>query len=234
MRLAAEGEQDKAEAMLKANPSLALQSGTVTDLSKRTFEHITAFQYAIWARDWHMWTMLLKYLPEEEASLQLHSLETNGTEHGTQFDFSTLLDAYQTLEQNWNQWNSNQRDTHRVKQVGGAQLLAPAHVANEYSRPDRSFYPLPDFTQGGLPRERGYKGHEWYQAGALGETWYWARGVASGCPVLSRQVTESFLSYITRLDAAAMQQLVATREQQLQMLKASLYKNRPGLIAKVV
>ncbi len=93
LRLIAEGEQDKAEAMLKANSNLTLQSGTVTDLSNRTFEHITAFQYAVWARDWHMWTMLLKYLSEEEATLQLHSLETNGTEHGTQFDFGTLIGA---------------------------------------------------------------------------------------------------------------------------------------------
>ncbi len=230
LRLVAEGEQNKAEAMLRANSNLALQSGTVTDLSKRTFKHITAFQYAVWARDWHMWMMLLKYLPEEEAALQFHSLETNGTEHGTQFDFGILIGAYQTLDQNW--WDYNQRDTHWVKQIGGAQLLVPAHVANEYSRSDRPFYPLPDFTQKGLPRERGHKGQEWYDFSCLGSEWAWARdtGPRVGYTARSAGVVENTLLK-TRV---AVQQLVTTREQQLQSLKAALYQKNPHLRAKVV
>ena len=52
----AEGEQDKAEAMLQNNPALVLVPGDVADLSKRTFKAITGFQYAVWALDWHMWT----------------------------------------------------------------------------------------------------------------------------------------------------------------------------------
>ncbi len=235
LRLVAEGEQDQAEAMLKANPNLALQSGTVTDLSKRTFEHITAFQYAVWARDWHMWTMLLKYLPQEEAALQLHALETNGTEHGTYFDFGILIGAYAILEQNWSKWNSNQCNTHWVKQIGGAQLLVPAHVANEYSRRDRPLYPLPDFTQGTLPRARGIQKTDWY-AQELGNEWTWGRG---------RESRPSFFSKIPTLLATAlymtihipeqraMQSLCITREQQLQMLKAELYRNRQHLRAPV-
>ena len=54
LRLVAEGEQDKAEAMLKSNSALALVPGDVTDLSKRSFNGITGFQYAVWALDWHM------------------------------------------------------------------------------------------------------------------------------------------------------------------------------------
>jgi hypothetical protein len=46
LRLVAESEQDKAEAMLQRNPGLALMPGKVIDLSKRTFTDITAFQYA--------------------------------------------------------------------------------------------------------------------------------------------------------------------------------------------
>ncbi len=48
LKFVAEGEQDKAEAMLKKNPALALTPIDVTDLSKRIFQNITALQYALW------------------------------------------------------------------------------------------------------------------------------------------------------------------------------------------
>mgnify|MGYP005615204837 FL=1 len=48
-RLVAEGEQDQCEAMLEKNKDLVLFSGNVKDLSGRTFENITGFQYAVWA-----------------------------------------------------------------------------------------------------------------------------------------------------------------------------------------
>src|SRR3569833_2484129 len=107
--------------MLKADPTLALQSGRVTDLSKRTFQHITGFQYALWALDWNMWLMLLKYIPRDEAQLQAMALEKNGTEHGKHFEISQLLGVYQTCEKNYAAWSVKQCRTHWCKQVGGAQ-----------------------------------------------------------------------------------------------------------------
>jgi serine/threonine protein kinase len=182
LRLVAEGEQDKAEAMLKANPRLGLAAGSVTDLSKRTFKNITGLQYALWALDWNMWLMLLKYIPREEAQLQAMALDENGTEHGKHFDFSPLLNAYQTSEQNYSAWykanNWEAVEIHCCKQVGGAQLLLPAHVINEYCRLDRAFYPVPNFNQEGLPRVREVNGKagsdvytHHYNGGAMGDTW---------------------------------------------------------------
>ena len=52
------GKQRQAEEMLKKNRHLALASGTVTDHANRTFNYITGFQYAVWALDWHMWSMI--------------------------------------------------------------------------------------------------------------------------------------------------------------------------------
>ncbi|MCD6039215.1 MAG: hypothetical protein K0S27_615, partial [Gammaproteobacteria bacterium] len=183
LRLVAEGEQDKAEALLKENPGLGVAAGSVTDLSKRTFKNITALQYALWALDWNMWMMLLKYIPRDEAQLQAMALEENGTEHGKHFDFSQLLGAYESYKQGYNGWDWNQRETHWCQQIGGAQLLLPAHVVNEYCRPDRAFYPLPDFTQIGLPRGREMNGktgtdfftHE-YNGGRAGDKWAMYRG----------------------------------------------------------
>lgn len=146
----AEGEQGKAEAFLQKCPALGLRSGEVTDLSKRTFRNITALQYALWALDWHMWTMLLKYIPPEAAGTQIAQLETGPwvSQHGVMVSWQNLIDALDqyisevrggksgdVYSRTWNQ------------QVGGAQLLLPAHVINEYCHPTRSFDPPPDFTQ---------------------------------------------------------------------------------------
>ena len=73
-----QGEQDQAEKIIKDNPSLLLSPGTVTDLSGREFKQITAFQYVLWALDWHMWKMLLKYMDTKEAALQFAELEEKG------------------------------------------------------------------------------------------------------------------------------------------------------------
>ena len=56
--------------MLKDNAELALASGDVTDTAGRTFKNITGFQYAVWALDWKMWTMIQGYLPSDAAREQ--------------------------------------------------------------------------------------------------------------------------------------------------------------------
>ena len=65
LQFVAEGEQDQAEALIQQDQNRLLHVGTVMDLSGREFKGITAFQYALWAMDWHMWTMIKKYLPEK-------------------------------------------------------------------------------------------------------------------------------------------------------------------------
>jgi hypothetical protein len=144
------GEQEEAERILKADPTLLLRTGEVTDYSGRTFKHITAFQYALWALDRHMWTMILKYLPPEEAAKQLRDHVDNKKAykdmHGDYYDFA-LVGALQTysvciLEQRSTQWGK----------VGEAQFLAPAHVANEYCRKNLYFSRSLGFKDDILPR----------------------------------------------------------------------------------
>ncbi|HQW57934.1 MAG TPA: hypothetical protein PK583_03155, partial [Gammaproteobacteria bacterium] len=147
----AEGEQDKAEAMLKSNPILALSPGDVTDLSKRTFNGITGFQYAVWALDWHMWTMIRKYLPDEEARLQTQGFEMGSwvKEHGINASWKNLEDAQQKFIDEANGGKIAASNETWIRQVGGAQLLLPAHVVNEYCRSDRTFWQqIPNFSKG--------------------------------------------------------------------------------------
>jgi len=177
LRLVVEGEQDQAEAMIKKNPDLLLARGTVNDLAGRIFtgvdpeivkrggngvrefKDITAFQYAVWALDCHMWKMLLKHLPTEQARLQAQQFETgswvrlHGVHAGSQLQ--ELIKALKTYIDNYDPWTGEQCRTHWTRQVGGAQLLLPTHVINEYCHPTRSFDPCPKFeAEGLLPRTR--------------------------------------------------------------------------------
>ncbi len=140
LRLVAEGEQDKAEELIKKDNSLLLKVGTVTDLSGREFKQITAFQYALWAWDWHMWTMIRKYLPREAQAQQFQTLDSKGTEHGSRFGIKPLVDAYMVyMQKSDKEWHFDQRaDHHWQTVVGGEQRQLPVNILNEFCRPDRS------------------------------------------------------------------------------------------------
>ena len=215
LSLVAQGEQTKAETMVQNNPNLLLARGTVNDLAGRNFKgvdpeiarlggngvrefrDITALQYSVWALDWHMWKMLLKYLPPEEAKLQALEFETgpwvrtHGVHAGPQLQ--GLIKALKTYIDNYQPWSADQCQTHWCKQVGGAQLLLPSHVINEYCHPKRSFDPCPNFEdEAALPRERKgkvYVNSEWKDSddvltatsngGCLGNNFGLVRGVCA-------------------------------------------------------
>jgi hypothetical protein len=171
------GEQEQAERILKADPTLLLRTGQVTDYSGRTFKNITAFQYALWALDRHMWTMILKYLPREEGAKQLHDHVYNTKaykdKHGDYYYFVPLIDASQTYVDNFDNWTDGQKVKHWCEVLGGAQFLAPAHVANEYCLDDRSFNPTPTFKEDKLPRSLTFYNYlipgnsHWFQRARL-------------------------------------------------------------------
>ena len=171
--------------MLKNNKNLALVSGDITDLSKRTFKGITALQYAVWALDWNMWEMLLNYMPVEKTYEQATAFE-NGSwvnQYSTHVKWDDLTDALQVLLNNWKSWNEEKINKYWIEHVGRAQLLLPVHVINEYCHPSRPLSPCPDFTKLESDREwrnRKTDAGEWftakYQGGSLGETFAIGRG----------------------------------------------------------
>ncbi|HLB41707.1 MAG TPA: hypothetical protein VJN02_02445 [Gammaproteobacteria bacterium] len=189
----ARGKQEQAEAMLKEYPELLLKKGTITEYidysgytdysnltaTIRTFDNITAFQYALWALDTHMWQMMLKYLPKDVAKQQLQELDEHGTIHGKQttaiFDIEKALQAFVDYYDHvdWNQYASHQEDNEiadhqpnpniyrdKVDQelrerwllVGEAQRKSPVHVIQEYRHPTRSFANASFDLSEGLPR----------------------------------------------------------------------------------
>lgn len=65
--LCAHGEQETIKQLMQLSPELLQSLVTktdITDYSGRRFPSISAFSYALWAQDWHMWTMMLDSLSE--------------------------------------------------------------------------------------------------------------------------------------------------------------------------
>jgi hypothetical protein len=84
------------------------------------------------------------------------SYQQNGTEHRSpHFDLTALKTAWYDYLDGYDVWEAAgnwaaMKDAWRV--VGLAQRDVPAHVAQEYCRRDRSFYPCPFFDEPTLPR----------------------------------------------------------------------------------
>lgn len=233
LRFVAAGEQDQAEALIKQDSKLLLAAGSVTDLSDRTFEDITAFQYALWAMDYHMWTMIQKYLPAEAQAEQCQLLESKSTVHDKHFDFKPVLEALRVYVDNAAKWNYDQRAVDQwCKKVGGAQKLLPAHVVNEYCRSDRAFDPCPAEWQSSLPRTRAveiHDGSKWGKGGwftppapaeSLGSSFAFLRGRASAAGSRWGRRAGDLRGATT--DLKSLQALWHARTQQLELLADTL------------
>ena len=64
------GDEDKVSRAFEIAPDhieYLIGRSTVKDPGGRTFEKISAFQYALWADDWHMWEMMLTALDKAES-----------------------------------------------------------------------------------------------------------------------------------------------------------------------
>ncbi len=224
LQLVADGEQDQAEELIKKDRSLLLSAGTMMDLSGREFKQITAFQYALWAMDWHMWKMIQQYLPEDQQREQFLDLETKGTVHGKYFSLKPLIGALQTfVDKADKDWHFDKRaDNHWQKVVGGAQRLLPAHVLHEYGRRGRSFSPCPQFTEDKLPRD----GLDTFYTvevndGFLGNSYAVVRGFSWG-PALAWPTSREAYKEGVDKDLVALRALSKVRTKQLESLASQL------------
>ena len=172
----ARGQQDEAEKLLAKSPNpqhLLRTPGTFTDYSGRRF-NCTAYEYAYWAKDTHMCRMLESHMDKETKAFMATRInemkhidaatgqpvglvyQQNGAEHrSAHFDFTPLIQALQFYVDNYDAWRAAGNWSAMIAawmNVGLAQRDVPAHVAQEYCRPDRAFYPCPHFNEPALPR----------------------------------------------------------------------------------
>jgi hypothetical protein len=164
----ARGQQDEAHSMLGQSPKLLLKCGDVTDYSGRTFNKITAYEYAYWAKDTHMCRMLETHMVNATKAVMLKRIDVMERDgltyeqhgvvitHSKHFDFTPLITALRRYVDGYDNWyaTSNWAAIQAAwMEVGIAQRDMPVHVVNEYCHPGRSFYPLPAFNETDLPRK---------------------------------------------------------------------------------
>ncbi|KTD63119.1 hypothetical protein [Legionella shakespearei] len=159
------GEHDAVKAMLKQNISLIFKRDIVTDCSGRKFENVSAFEYALWALDKHMWAAMIDCIPSNEEGkkvfarliAQYNKVNTEGCTYSLNgktitekhFDFeNTIIKELRTQVdlqnapgvKDWDALGKQWREG-----VGGAQKLLPMHVVDEYCSSDVSFCLGPQF-----------------------------------------------------------------------------------------
>ena len=172
------GEQDEAEGMLKSNYNLAILYGDLTDCADRHFEKITGLQYAIWALDYHMWTMIKKYLNLYHARSQIVELNTGSWVRTFGENWKSLIDLnifnISYIKNEGSCWKEKNTNRYWCQQIGGTQLMFPAHIINEYCHPLRAFRlsTLWNDQEESLPR----KGVDIWRRTSLGHTFAWVRG----------------------------------------------------------
>lgn len=169
------GEQEQAERLFtdvyqgnveKIQTALCCQR-RFTDYSGRTF-HCSAYEYAYWAKDAHMCRMLERHMDDATKAQMLARIkeieridkatgkpkglkyQQHGAEHrSAHFDLTPLITALQEYVNGFDAWRAAKNwAAMRAAwmKVGIAQRDVPAHVAQEYCRPDRSVVPLPFFN----------------------------------------------------------------------------------------
>ena len=172
LQCVAYGQQNEAEALLKvdvdrAQELLLADNRSFIDYSGRTFS-CTAYEYAYWAKDSHMCRMLEKYMDNAtkyellQRIQRIEELVGEGlfkaprgltyTQKGKEFrsvhfDLNPLKQALRTYFEAYNQSPKvTVSDWEALNalwvNVGLPQRDVPAHIAQEYCHPDRSFEDL--------------------------------------------------------------------------------------------
>ena len=183
-----EGHLLEAEKLLKKNPTLALGTLTVTDLSDRIFKNITVLQYAAWCLDEEMSDLLMSYLGAHEGAIQLKSLYDEPgrySTYGSYYDIKPLIQKTQTYIDNWSKWSDEERKRYWQKEVGGEQRKCPAWLVYAWCEQGSDVaWTKKDFK---MPVKRQYDKNlvtwwfnEEYNGGkGVGSTWAIERGEES-------------------------------------------------------
>ncbi len=231
-QLVVAGKQNQVEMIIKKNPTLLLKPYKIKDLSGREFKRMSVFQYALWALDWHMWKMMLRYIPLKLANQQIQELESCSTEHGKYFSFQPLIESLK-------KYVSNSTENQWCKVVGKEQALLPAHAINEYCRNDQSFYPCPNFMEGHLIRTMQVGGISWhssfgpsfgifghYTQGKCGDTFAFTKGAYNVCIIAKGNILGiDFARSCAPYDLIAMEKLSEVRINQLEFLKSQVLRS---------
>ena len=98
------GDHNRVQQILKENIHLMFKMDKVTDCSGREFENVSSFEYALWALDKHMWTMMISCIPQSKEGRELfaqllaqyNNVNTKGVTY--QFNGKTITEKHFDFE----------------------------------------------------------------------------------------------------------------------------------------
>ncbi|MCW8399873.1 hypothetical protein OQJ26_13855 [Legionella sp. PATHC038] len=245
------GEYYSVRAALERNIRLLFYRNEVTDCSGRTFFAISGFEYALWAFDKHMWTLIIECIPADEEGKEIlellfdqyHRLRQQGVSYSlngqmttgeTHFDLESTLIHQLQLQVNYYRrgypvnWDSgNHLNKLFVEGVGGAQKLLPMCIAKAYCSSE-PFSPAPKFEDRVDSKPQFYcyfkeeKYLDWYSRDSgLGSEVAICKGFKNGAESF-RAGTPVAKAKLLEMDLVAMQTFLALRTKELLDLEAQL------------
>ena len=149
------GMRAKAKTIFMGYPELLLRRGTLTDIAKSTYEEITAFEYAVKAKDSYFVRNVINFLEtyhdkdrHEIAADLLKQFDSRFSEEclASVNGFIEACNAWRTAFPNR---TVPEQDYHFVQDVGGSQAHFEAHILQRYCNLT-PFYPLPKFDEPAL------------------------------------------------------------------------------------
>lgn len=227
-----EGHLVEVEKWLKKNPSLALGTGMVKDRSDRTFNNMTALQYAAWALDTEMCELIINYIGTHHSMVQLKALAEKPPTynyHSLCYDAKPLITKYQTYFDNYYNWGDVVLFLYWQKEIGGEQRKCPAWLIYAWSEEGEDTAWAKQDPNRKIKREYDKHHLDWWFAGdsnqgrGVGSTWAVARGAMA-----ARQLPcwEHHIHILTdgqeRQDQQCVSDLVTTRKKTLQRLMAEV------------
>lgn len=132
------------------NECIALEKVKGVEECGRTWEAVSALEFAVWAGDPELINVLFETVPKAEQSKALKQLQRvmkEGTEHGKHLaPYYSVIEAYDKYIAKFDDWNWDDRDVYWVTEIGKKQFMLPL-VGLQQMCDKEPFSPVPSFKR---------------------------------------------------------------------------------------
>lgn len=150
------GRRQKAETFFRQYPALLTCRGTLTDITQKPYEDITAFEYAVKVKDSYFVKKVVEFLETYQGKDKYEIAADLLKQFDRHFSEERLASVNGFIEAS-NAWRDayperswDKRNYHFVRDIGGAQAHFEAHILQRYCNLT-PFTPLPKFDEPDLP-----------------------------------------------------------------------------------
>lgn len=155
------GRRLEAESLFKAFPALLLWRGKLTDIAKKTYENITAFEYAVKAKDSYFARKVVNFIETYQGNDRREVAEDLLEQFDRSFSKERLASVNGFIEAS-NTWCTtypkrtwSEIDKHFILDVGESQTHFEAHILQRYCNLG-SFDSMPQFNEPDLPENLSF------------------------------------------------------------------------------